>query len=159
MSNYVYSPSENAFIPVALESIYVEAGTWPEDGYLIADDEASIFMDDAPKGKVRAAQDGRPCWVDIETSPPSNEVLSRQARGYRDLFITATDPVMVSDYSIDDAPLTAEQRSELTKTRLAFKQWPTQEGWPLIELPELSQWLLVEAVNQGYIVPTWPPAV
>ncbi|CND78528.1 hypothetical protein [Yersinia kristensenii] len=159
MSTYIYSPSENVFIPVALESIYVAAGTWPEDGYLIADDDAMMFMGDAPIGKVRAAQDGRPCWVDIETSPPSNEVLSRQARGYRDLFITATDPVMVSDYSIDDAPLTAEQRSELTKTRLLFKQWPTQEGWPLIELPDIPQWLLIESVNHGYRSPDWPPEI
>ncbi|WP_235895050.1 MULTISPECIES: phage tail protein [Yersinia] len=157
MSNYIYSPSENAFIPVALESIYVAAGTWPEDGYLIADDDAMIFMGDAPIGKMRAAQDGRPCWVDIQTSSPSNEALSKLARGYRDAFILATDTMTISDYSIDDAPMSAAQRAELTATRALYRAWPTVESWPLIELPELPQWLLVEAVNQGYRVPVWPP--
>ncbi|HDL8251651.1 phage tail protein [Yersinia kristensenii] len=66
---------------------------------------------------------------------------------------------MVSDYSIDDTLLTNAQRAELTATRALYRAWPTLESWPLIELPELPQWLLVEAVNQGYIVPTWPPAV
>ncbi|WP_233420383.1 phage tail protein [Yersinia bercovieri] len=69
-----------------------------------------------------------------------------------------TDPMMVSDYSIDDIPLTTQQRDELTTTRAAYRAWPTVENWPLIELPELPQWLLIEAVNQGYIVPTWPLA-
>ncbi|AKA37443.1 tail fiber assembly protein [Yersinia ruckeri] len=84
------------------------------------------------------------------------------ARRYRDNFIRATDPMMVSDYSIDDAPLTEPQRRELIATRLAFKQWPTLAGWPLIELPVIgesdkSRWLLTEAVNNGYVVPEWPP--
>ncbi|CNG46970.1 tail fiber assembly protein [Yersinia similis] len=78
------------------------------------------------------------------------------ARRYRDAFIEATDPMMVSDYSIDDMPLTSEQRRELAETRLAFKTWPTQENWPRIELPDIPYWLLIEAVNQGYRVPVWP---
>ncbi|MBX9474134.1 phage tail protein [Yersinia enterocolitica] len=66
--------------------------------------------------------------------------------------------MMVSDYSINDTLLTKAERTELTATRALYRAWPTVENWPLIELPELPQWLLVEAVNQGYIVPTWPPA-
>ncbi|EKN6156618.1 phage tail protein [Yersinia enterocolitica] len=68
----------------------------------------------------------------------------------------ATDPMMVSDYSIDDMPLTEAQRSELTIIRAAYRAWPTVAGWPLVEMPELPQWLLIEAVNQGYRVPVWP---
>ncbi|PHZ33731.1 phage tail protein [Yersinia kristensenii] len=63
----------------------------------------------------------------------------------------------LSDYSIDDTLLTNAQRAELTATRALYRAWPTLESWPLIELPELPQWLLVEAVNQGYRVPVWPP--
>ncbi|MCW6551168.1 phage tail protein, partial [Yersinia ruckeri] len=68
-------------------------------------------------------------------------------------------PMMVSDYSIDDAPLTEPQRRELIATRSAYRAWPTVENWPLIELPDISQWLLIEAVNQGYRVPVWPQEV
>lgn len=84
------------------------------------------------------------------------------ARQYRDAFIKATDPMMVADYSIDDEPLTEDQRRELIATRLAFKQWPMLADWPLIALPVMgeldkSRWLLTEAVNNGYVVPVWPP--
>ncbi|HGF6567512.1 TPA: phage tail protein [Yersinia enterocolitica] len=87
---------------------------------------------------------------------PDNDLLATVARQYRDAFIIATDPMMVSDYSIDDKPLTEAQRSELTATRAVYRAWPTLANWPLIELPALPQWLLIEAVNQGYRVPVWP---
>ncbi|EOI6839017.1 phage tail protein [Yersinia enterocolitica] len=95
----------------------------------------------------------------IVTPAPTADELAAVARGYRDAFILATDTMTISDYSIDDTLLTNAQRAELTATRVLYRAWPTLESWPLIELPELPQWLLVEAVNQGYIVPTWPPAV
>ncbi|MFB5184679.1 phage tail protein [Yersinia intermedia] len=87
---------------------------------------------------------------------PDNNLQANTARQYRDAFIIATDPMMVNDYSIDDKPLTEAQRSELISTRAAYRSWPTVASWPLIELPKLPQWLLVEAVNQGYRVPVWP---
>ncbi|WP_432340293.1 phage tail protein [Yersinia enterocolitica] len=86
----------------------------------------------------------------------NSDLLAAIARQHRDAFIIATDPMMVSDYSIDDVPLTEAQRSELTIIRAAYRAWPTVTGWPLVELPELPQWLLIEAVNQGYRVPVWP---
>ncbi|WP_145564360.1 tail fiber assembly protein [Yersinia aldovae] len=86
-----------------------------------------------------------------------NDQIAALARQYRDAFITATDPMMVSDYCIGDTQLTEAQRTELMEARTAYRSWPTVENWPLIELPELPQWLLVEAVNQGYRVPVWPP--
>ncbi|AKP32168.1 tail fiber assembly protein [Yersinia aleksiciae] len=88
-----------------------------------------------------------------------NDKIAAFARSHRNALIVATDPMMVSDYSINDTPLTKAQRSELTVTRAAYRAWPTLENWPLIELPELPQWLLIESVNQGYIIPSWPPAV
>ncbi|WP_235906643.1 phage tail protein [Yersinia rochesterensis] len=93
----------------------------------------------------------------IVTPAPTADELAAVARGYRDAFIRATDPLMVSDYSIGDTPMNAAQRAELTAARALYRAWPTVENWPLIELPELPQWLLVEAVNQDYRVPVWPP--
>ena len=85
-----------------------------------------------------------------------NDKIAAFARSHRNAFIVATDPMMVSDYCIDDTPLTKAQRTELIATRAAYRSWPTLANWPLIELPELPQWLLIEAVNQGYRVPVWP---
>ncbi len=94
-------------------------------------------------------------WDGVQWMPDS-DLLATLARHYRDAFIVATDPMMVSDYCIDDLPLSEAQRSELIATRAAYRSWPTLSNWPLIELPELPQWLLIEAVNQGYRVPVWP---
>ncbi|CFQ33733.1 tail fiber assembly protein [Yersinia aleksiciae] len=86
-----------------------------------------------------------------------NDKIAASARIHRNAFIVATDPMMVSDYCINDNLLTKAQRTELTTTRAAYRSWPILANWPLIELPDLPQWLLVEAVNNGYIVPNWPP--
>lgn len=87
------------------------------------------------------------------------DAIASIARKYRDALIMATDSLMLSDYCIGDTLLTAAQQTELLAIRSSCRAWPTQENWPLIELPEIPQWLLIEAVNQGYIVPTWPPTV
>ncbi|MEB2439864.1 phage tail protein [Citrobacter braakii] len=52
--------------------------------------------------------------------------------------------------------LSDEQRSELRQTRADYKNWPECRDWPGIELPDVPQWLLVEAVNNGYVVYNWP---
>ncbi|WP_392433204.1 phage tail protein [Yersinia sp. HM-2024] len=96
-------------------------------------------------------------WDGVQWAINDN-LLAATARMFRDTFIIATDPLMVSDYSIDDAPLTEEQRGELIGVRAIYRSWPTVAGWPLVELPELPQWLLIEAVNNGYRVPIWPDA-
>lgn len=61
------------------------------------------------------------------------------------------------DYTIGDIELTEEKIIELTAVRRSYKTWPKQSQWPLIELPQIPQWLLTEAVNHGYIMPDWPP--
>lgn len=162
--NYFYSPMNNAAYPESLKTEYQAAQTWPDDAVQITDETYQTFFACAsPAGKTRiAGKQGQPVWGDIPVYVPTEDELAAHARRYRDAFIQATDPMMVSDYSIDDAPLTESQRSELITARLAFKQWPTLAGWPLIELPVISQpdksrWLLTEAVNNGYVVPVWPP--
>lgn len=80
MNSYLFSPSENAFYPVAMKEDYLSAGTWPEDGLEIDDEQALSFMGEPPEGKVRAVgDDGKPCWVDVP--PPTQEELIAQAEG------------------------------------------------------------------------------
>ncbi|HHL2562317.1 TPA: phage tail protein [Yersinia enterocolitica] len=155
---YLFSDIKNLFFPYSSMEDYKQAGMWPEFGVDVDEDIFTLYTGEPPVGKVRGSIDGMPAWVDVSPQQPlTSDELAAKARIHRDDFIIATDPMMVSDYSIDDISLTEAQRAELTATRAAYRSWPTLENWPLIELPELPQWLLVEAVNQGYRVPVWPP--
>ncbi|ELI7915165.1 tail fiber assembly protein [Yersinia enterocolitica] len=156
---YCFSATTLSFYPKELLEIYADAGTLPGDLVEIDDDVYAQFSDMPPIGKKRGAnKKGMPKWVDIPAPVVTDNDIAATARRYRDAFIAATDALTIIDYSIDDSPLTDEQRSELMAVRLAFKAWPTVTGWPLVELPELPQWLLIEAVNNGYRVPVWPDA-
>ena len=155
--DYFYSPAENAFYPAALEDAYRAAGTLPDDLIAVEDGVFAEFSACPPQGKTRAAgSNGMPCWVDIPQKEVTEDEIKAQARGLRDEFIESTDKMLVPDYTINDEPLTEEHRGELIEIRLAFKSWPAKEGWPNIELPEIPRWILIEAVNNGYVAPNWP---
>ncbi|HEN3440908.1 phage tail protein [Yersinia enterocolitica] len=155
----LFSPSIIAFYSVNM----IEDGSYrdslPDDLIVPTREELTIYWKKTPPiNKQLGVIDGRPEWVDILFFPIfTDDELAAKARQHRDDFIVATDPVMVSDYCIDDMPLTEAQREELIATRAIYRAWPKLESWPLIALPELPQWLLIEAVNQGYRVPVWPP--
>lgn len=154
---YCFSATTLSFYPKELLAVYTEAGTLPDDLIEIDDDIYHQFINQPSAGKMRGvSKKGMPLWVDVPAPIVTADDIAATARYYRDAFIVATDSMMVSDYSIDDKPLTEAQRSELIATRAAYRSWPTLANWPLIELPELPQWLLIEAVNQGYRVPVWP---
>ncbi|HDM8439738.1 TPA: tail fiber assembly protein [Yersinia enterocolitica] len=154
---YFFSATTLSFYPKELLAVYADAATLPDDLIEIDDDIYHQFINQSSAGKMRGVgKSGMPLWVDVPASVVTADDIAATARNYRDAFIAATDAMMVSDYSIDDKPLTEAQRSELIATRAAYRSWPTLANWPLIELPELPQWLLIEAVNQGYRVPAWP---
>ncbi|HDL7044074.1 TPA: phage tail protein [Yersinia enterocolitica] len=159
--NAMFSPGTVAFYAENMIKDGSYRDSLPDDLIVPTTEELTTYWKQMPPiNKRLGVIDGRPNWIDILSFPIlTDDELAAKARHYRDAFIVATDPLMVSDYCIDDIPLTQNQLTELATVRAAYRAWPTLEGWPLIELPELSQWLLVEAVNQGYIVPTWPPAV
>jgi len=155
--NYWFSPKTNAFYPFALKKSYELAGSLPDDLVEVTDDIFNEFSGAPPAGKVRVAgKDSLPCWEDLPMILPTEDELKAQARTLRDSFIEATDKVIVPDYTIADMKLSDEQLQELFAVRSAFKRWPTSEGWPVIELPEIPQWILIEAVNNGYVVYDWP---
>ncbi|EMU6154328.1 TPA: phage tail protein [Yersinia enterocolitica] len=153
-----FSATTLGFYPQNSQADYLVVGSWPDDAVMMTEKEqATYWKQSLPAGQMLGAVKGRPAWVSLpQPMPPTADKLASTARYYRDAFIIATDPMMVSDYSIDDVPLTEAQRSELIATRAAYRSWTTLANWPLIELPELPQWLLIEAVNQGYRVPVWP---
>lgn len=152
-----FSPTLVSFYPEALRASYVAAGSLPDDLVEVSEECFAIYSGTPPEGKQRGVgEDSLPCWVDIPVVEITDDQLKSQARGYRDAFINATDKMLLPDYTILDQPLSGEQSTELATVRETFKKWPSQEGWPQIELPEIPQWLLVEAVNNGYVVYNWP---
>ncbi|ELY2473225.1 tail fiber assembly protein [Cronobacter sakazakii] len=154
---YFYSPKENAFYPAALEDAYRAAGTLPDDLVAVENSVFAEFSACPPQGKTRSAGvDGLPCWVDIPKKEVTEDEIKAHARTLRDNFIEATDKMLVPDYTINDIPLTEDQKAEVIEVRINYKRWPTTEGWPNVELPEVPRWILIEAVNSGYVVPTWP---
>ena len=155
--NYWFSAANNAFYPVALKESYVNAGSLPNDLIEVEDTIFNEFSATPPDGKMRGVGDsGLPIWVDIPVVEESPEQIKARARVLRDEFIVSTDRMLVSDFTINNIPLTAEQQAELLDVRQKFKVWPESEGWPKVELPEIPQWILIEAVNNGYIVKNWP---
>lgn len=155
--SYWFSPKNNAFYPKALKEAYQTAGTLPEDLKGISDDTFMEFTGVPPVGKVRAIDnEGYPCWADMPVHEVTEDELKARARKLRDDFILSTDRMLIEDYTINDTPLSGEQREELLNVRSSFKVWPNTEGWPLIKLPDIPQWILIEAINNGHTVPTWP---
>lgn len=77
MTEYVFSPSENAFYLSALKDDYLAAGTWPTDGVSVKSEVAVLFMGEVPEGKLRGVKKGMPCWIDIP--PPTQEDLIETA--------------------------------------------------------------------------------
>ncbi len=154
-----FSATTGGFYPQEWKEEYLATGSWPDDALLLTKKEQTKYWKHVPAtGKMLGVMKGRPVWLDIPPLPaPHGDTLAALARRYRDAFIKTTDSITVIDYSIDDSPLTDTQRAELTATRAAYRAWPTVENWPQVELPELPQWLLIEAVNQGYCIPNWPP--
>lgn len=71
MANYIYSPSNANFYPVAMKQSYVDSGTWPEDGKEITDEIFEEFIQSPPEGKIRGDIEGMPGWVDMP--PPTEE--------------------------------------------------------------------------------------
>ncbi|ENK7105489.1 tail fiber assembly protein [Enterobacter kobei] len=74
MTNFIYSPSENAFYPYALQESYILSESWPIDGMDVDDAIFYEFAGEPPEGKVRVAgDDGYPVWAD--KPEPSHEEL------------------------------------------------------------------------------------
>ncbi|ELY5938915.1 tail fiber assembly protein [Cronobacter malonaticus] len=69
MNAYFYSPEQNAFYAVSMRDDYHEAGTWPDDGVYITEEEHHALMLGQNAGKVIVSdENGRP----VLTEPDIN---------------------------------------------------------------------------------------
>lgn len=61
---YLWSAKNNAFFPVVLKYIYIDAGWDLSDAIPIDDAVAAEFMGTPPDSKIRGVDEGMPVWVD-----------------------------------------------------------------------------------------------
>lgn len=72
-----------------------------------------------------------------------NEVIvsvdyTAKARSLRDSLRDSIDKFLLPSSTIEDVLVTEDQKNTLIQDSLLLARWPTQEGWPYIQLPTLS---------------------
>jgi len=141
MNNYIYSPSQNMIIPVALKQFYVDAGSWPNDPVEITDETAEEYCQQFPQGKTLSHDDNnQPCWIDLP--PPTHEEEVAAADAQKQQLIDQANAYMNS------------------------KQWPGKAALGRLkgdELAQYSAWLdyldALEAVDTSSAPDIeWPTA-
>ncbi|BET96573.1 tail fiber assembly protein [Xenorhabdus taiwanensis] len=115
---YVYSAKNNAFYPIDWQQLYIDAGTWPDDGVEVSEAVYRKFMT-PPAGKMCiAGDDGLPAWVDIP--PPTPEQLQQQAeQEKRYLLNIAKEKIDIWQDAVDLDMATKEEKTAL----LAWKKY------------------------------------
>ncbi|ELY6363700.1 phage tail protein [Cronobacter sakazakii] len=79
MSAYFYSPELNAFFAVELEDDYRAAGTWPNDGIYITEEEYRDLMLGQNEGQVVAPdENGRPVLTEPDINWQERAETARQ---------------------------------------------------------------------------------
>lgn len=63
---------------------------------------------------------------------------AEKARSLRDSLRNSIDKFLLPSSTISDVLVTEDQKNTLIQDSLSLAQWPTQEGWPYIPLPTLS---------------------
>ncbi|MHA6679861.1 tail fiber assembly protein [Enterobacter cloacae] len=129
MSNFIFSPSENAFYPYSLEESYIAAGSWPVDGVEVDDAVFYEFTGEAPTGKIRiTGSNGLPAWGDI--------------------------PPISKEEAIAAGETTKQGLIEQANEYMNSKQWPGKAAIGRLkgdDLARYSEWLdyldALEAVN------------
>ena len=72
------------------------------------------------------------------TSIASIQNTERRARNYRDSLRKSLDTYLLPSSTINDMLVTEEQKEILIQDSVLLARWPSNEGWPYIQLPILS---------------------
>ncbi|WP_338885179.1 tail fiber assembly protein [Xenorhabdus sp. TH1] len=110
---YIYSAKNNAFHPIELKQRYIDAGSWPDDGVEISDEDYYRFINAVNKRWV-AGDNGYPKLVDIP--PPSPAKLQQQAKQQKlSLRQRADIAIAPLQYAVDLDMATDVELSMLTE--------------------------------------------
>ena len=72
------------------------------------------------------------------TSVASIKNTERRARNYRNSLRNQLDTYLKPSSTINDELVTEEQKEILIQDSVLLARWPSNEGWPHIQLPILS---------------------
>lgn len=81
---------------------------------------------------------------------PTPAEYEQQARKVRDAIRSQIDIYVLPTSTINDGLVTEEQKDILVQDSLTLAKWPSIDGWPFIDLPELSS--LTKSIIQ---IPVW----
>ncbi|ELY7487658.1 tail fiber assembly protein [Cronobacter turicensis] len=115
MNVYIYSPERNSFFASVLKTEYQDAGTWPDDGLFISEEQHRLLMEGQAKGKtIMPDENGSPVLVD--PPPPSREELIEEANLQKTkLLREAKDVITPLQYAVDLDIATEKERAGLDK--------------------------------------------
>lgn len=114
--NYVYSSSTNSMYPLDLKEDYLNAGSWPEDGIEISEEDYREYNSTPPNGMMLGSVNGLPCWIEIP--PPTHEEEIAVAEAQKQVLIDQTNDFINS------------------------KQWPGKAAIGRLKSDELEQYNL-----------------
>lgn len=128
-----------SFYPLALKGLYDEAGTWPENGADVSDEDMAIFTGAPPAGKTLGQDDkGYPVWVGIPAL--TSEQLIVQAEAHKQRLLDE-----------------AQQKISVWQTKLLMGRKLTEA-----ESVKLNAWMdYIDAVTEtdtSTAPDIWPPA-
>lgn len=112
MNKYLWSPSKNTFIPVALVDDYIAAG-WDLPEFVEVDDSVFVeFSGVPPEGKVRGGE-SMPEWVDV---PPltQDELIVQAVQQKSQLSAAVNSEISWRQDAVDADIATEDETTELT---------------------------------------------
>ena len=136
----VYSPSQHTIYPGALYDLYEAAGSWPEDGVEISDEDAIKFNGvNQPDGMMLDMVDGKLTWVPrpipdetiIQQNTSKKSALMAEASEKISILTDATDPDIIGDdinpEDVTNLKLWKAYRVQLSRvTDMLNPVWPKQ---------------------------------
>ncbi|WP_105659292.1 tail fiber assembly protein [Cronobacter dublinensis] len=139
MSNYYYVTHQNTFYPVALKEDYQAAGTWPDNGVYITEEEHQALMLGLSAGKfVASDQNGCP----VLTEPEIN--WQERAETARKKLLNEANTV------------TADWRVELMLGAITDEDKASLTAW-MVYIRELKALDLTGTTDEeGYNAIAWP---
>ncbi|SQB45633.1 tail fiber assembly protein [Citrobacter koseri] len=137
MSNYVYSPSKNAFFLVSKMAEHKLEGNWPEDGVEISDDLFIQYTSTPPDGKERGVRDdGMPCWVDLPA--PTKEDLIAAAESKQQQLINEANAYINNRQWPGKAAIGRLKGEELSQYNLWLDYLDALEGVNTSSAPDID---------------------
>ncbi|EAM1083496.1 phage tail protein [Salmonella enterica] len=110
---YIYDARTNGFYVISLKENYELAGTWPEKGVEITEEEHKALMDGQSTGKVVSSDsEGKPVLTDIEIDYVALATIERDKR-----MSVVTAMISQRVDAQDDGDITDDELTELSELR------------------------------------------